>query len=140
MVSYVCYNKRSGTSDHKPSCPSHCGHQEPFLWFGARNTTSNWFWAATYSFLWFILDQIFRASWVSLYIFSHAWNLEDRGFKSRGEGVLHHIFVSRVQHLKKNWTQSDQSFCENEGSKRSKINQKVGQLDWKSRWKFIQNA
>ncbi len=31
-------------------------------------------------------------------------------------------------------------FWENEGSKRSKINEKGGQLDWKSRRKLIQNA
>ncbi len=31
-------------------------------------------------------------------------------------------------------------FCENDGSKRSKINGKGGQLDWQSRWKLIQNA
>ncbi len=29
----------------------------------------------------------------------------------------------------KNWTQSDLRFCENEGSNRSKINKKGGQLD-----------
>ncbi len=46
-----------------------------------------------------------------------------------GGGVLHQIFGSQVQHVKKNWTQSDLRFCENEGSKRSKINEKEGQLD-----------
>ncbi len=44
-------------------------------------------------------------------------------------GVLHQIFVRQVQHAKENWTQSDLRFCENEGSKRSKINDKGDQLD-----------
>ncbi len=35
--------------------------------------------------------------------------------------------------MKKNWTQSDLRFCENEGSKRFKINEKGGQLDNKLR-------
>ncbi len=34
-----------------------------------------------------------------------------------GGGVLHQIFGTRVQHTKKKWTQSDLSFCKNEGSK-----------------------
>ncbi len=36
------------------------------------------------------------------------------------------IFGSHVQHAKKNGTKSDPKFCENEGSKRSKINEKRG--------------
>ncbi len=44
-------------------------------------------------------------------------------------GVLHQIFSSQVQHVTTNWTLSDLRFCENEGSKRSKLNIKVGQLD-----------
>ncbi len=36
-----------------------------------------------------------------------------------------------VQHAKKNWTQSDIRFCENEGSNRFKINEKCGHLDRK---------
>ncbi len=35
-----------------------------------------------------------------------------------------YFFGSWVQHVKKNWTQSNLRFCENEGSKRSKINEK----------------
>ncbi len=31
-------------------------------------------------------------------------------------GVLHQIFGTRVQHTKTKWTQSDLSFCKNEGS------------------------
>ncbi len=50
-----------------------------------------------------------------------------------GEGVLHQIFDTRVQHTAKKWTQSDLRFCENEGSKRFKINEKGGQLDRKLR-------
>ncbi len=57
-----------------------------------------------------------------------------------GCGVLHPIFASQVRHAKKNWTHSDISFCENEGWKRSKIIEKRGQLDWKSRGKLIQSA
>ncbi len=45
-----------------------------------------------------------------------------------------------VQHVKINWTQLDLMLCENERLKRSKINENGGQLDWKSRKKFIQNA
>ncbi len=39
------------------------------------------------------------------------------------EGVLYQISGSQVQHMMKNWTKSDQSFCKYEGSKRSKINE-----------------
>ncbi len=42
-----------------------------------------------------------------------------------GVGELHQIFSSRVQHAKINWTQSDLKFCKNEGSKRSKIMEKI---------------
>ncbi len=48
-----------------------------------------------------------------------------------GGGVLHQIFGTRVQHAIKNWTQLDLMFCENEWSKRFKINEKGGQLDLK---------
>ncbi len=60
----------------------------------------------------------------------HIW-LEVRGLG----GVL-----CRVQHAKNNWNQLDLKLCKNEGSKRSKINEKGGQLDKKSWRKFIQNA
>ncbi len=40
------------------------------------------------------------------------------------EGVLHQIFSTRVQHTKKEWTQSDISFCKNEGSKKLKLMEK----------------
>ncbi len=43
--------------------------------------------------------------------------------------VLHQISVSWVQHVTNNCTHSDLRFCENELSKRSKINEKGGQLD-----------
>ncbi len=56
-------------------------------------------------------------------------------------GVLQQIFSGWVhQHVKIIWTQSDLRFCENEGLKLSKINEKGGQLDRKSRSKLIQNA
>ncbi len=48
-----------------------------------------------------------------------------------GGGELQQIFGSQVQHMRKNWTQSDVRFCENEGSKRFKINEKGGQLNKK---------
>ncbi len=57
-----------------------------------------------------------------------------------GGVVLHQIFGKRVQHAIKNWTKSDRRFCKNERSKRSKINEKGGQLDQKSRRKLILNA
>ncbi len=41
--------------------------------------------------------------------------------------------------VKKTWTQSDIRFCENEGSKRFKINEKGSQMDRKSMRKLIQN-
>ncbi len=47
-----------------------------------------------------------------------------------GGGVLHQIFGTQVQHMKKKWTQSDLRFCENE---RFQINEKGGQLDQKLR-------
>ncbi len=57
-----------------------------------------------------------------------------------GGEVLHQIFGDQVQQAIKNWTQSDFRSCQNEGSKRFKINQKGGQFNRKSRGKFIQNA
>ncbi len=57
-----------------------------------------------------------------------------------GLGVLHQIFGREVWHTIKKWTQSDLKFCKNEGSIRSKTNEKGGQLDRKLRWKLIQNA
>ncbi len=55
-------------------------------------------------------------------------------------GVLHHIFGSRVQHMIKYFTESDLRFCENEGSKRSNINEK--EVNWienqeKNRYKVL---
>ncbi len=50
-----------------------------------------------------------------------------------GGVVLHPIFGTQVQHVKKNWIQPDLRFYENEGSKRFKINEKGGQLDIKLR-------
>ncbi len=46
-----------------------------------------------------------------------------------GGGLLHKIFGTRVQHAIKNWNLLDVRFCKNEGSKRSKNNEKGGQLD-----------
>ncbi len=45
-----------------------------------------------------------------------------------GGGVLHQMFGTRVQHTKKKWTQSDLSFCKNEGSKHFKLMEKV--VNW----------
>ncbi len=39
------------------------------------------------------------------------------------------MFGNWVQHALKNLTQLDLKFCKNEGSKRSKINEKGGHLD-----------
>ncbi len=49
------------------------------------------------------------------------------------------FLVAGFSTLKK-WTPLNLRFCKNEGAKRSKINEKGGQLDWISRRKFIQNA
>ncbi len=57
-----------------------------------------------------------------------------------GVGVLHQIFSREVRHTIKKWTQSDVKFCKNEGSIRSKTNEKGGQLDRKLRRKLIQNG
>ncbi len=43
-------------------------------------------------------------------------------------GVFHKHFSTVVQQTNKNWTQLDLTFCENEESKRSKINEKWDQL------------
>ncbi len=43
-----------------------------------------------------------------------------------GGGRIHQYFGSQVQHAQRNWTQSDLRFCENEVSKRFKINEKGG--------------
>ncbi len=40
--------------------------------------------------------------------------------------VLHQIFNREVRHAIKKWTQSDLKFCKNEGSIRSKTNEKGG--------------
>ncbi len=58
----------------------------------------------------------------------------------RPRGVLHQIFGREVQHAIKKWTQSDLKFCKNEGSIRSKTNEKGGQLDKKLRLKVMQNG
>ncbi len=50
-----------------------------------------------------------------------------------GEGVLDQIFGREVRHMIRKWTQSDLKFCKNEGSIRSKTNEKGGQLDRKFR-------
>ncbi len=51
----------------------------------------------------------------------------------RPGAVLHQIFGREVRHAIKKWTQSDLTFCRNEGSMRSKTNEKGGQLDRKLR-------
>ncbi len=43
-----------------------------------------------------------------------------------GVGVFHQIFGREVQLTIKKWTQSDLKFCKNEGSIRSKTNEKGG--------------
>ncbi len=45
------------------------------------------------------------------------------------EGVIRQIFSNEIQHMIKNWTELDLRFCKYEGSKRSNINGKGGQLD-----------
>ncbi len=57
----------------------------------------------------------------------------------RGE-VLHQIFSIEVRYLIRKWTQSDLKFCKNEGSIRSKTNEKRGQLDQTFRQKLMQNG
>ncbi len=56
--------------------------------------------------------------------------------KMRGGGVLHQIFGSRVQHAKTDWTQFALKFCKNEGSNRSKINEKRGSIGLKIKMKI----
>ncbi len=50
--------------------------------------------------------------------------------------IIHQIFGSWVQHTNTNWTQSDLRFCENKGSKRSKINEKGGSIGLKIKEKI----
>ncbi len=57
-----------------------------------------------------------------------------------GEGVLHQIFGTQVQHTNIFFTQSDLRFCENDGSKRFKNNEKGDQLDrklWENWYKML---
>ncbi len=56
----------------------------------------------------------------------------------KGRGVLHQFFSREVQHTIKKWTQSDLNFYKNEGSIRSKTNEKGGQLDRKLRRQLMQ--
>ncbi len=59
---------------------------------------------------------------------------------SQGQGrVLHQSFCKGFQHTIK-MDPMDLRFCKNEGSKKSKTNEKGGQLDRKSRRKLLQNA
>ncbi len=57
-----------------------------------------------------------------------------------GGGVLHQMFGREVQHVIKKWTQSDLKFCKNEGSTRSKTNEKGSQFDRKLTRKLVQNG
>ncbi len=54
--------------------------------------------------------------------------------------VLHQIFSRWVQHAIKNWTQLHLKFCKIGVTKRSKINEKIVQLDRELWRKLIQNA
>ncbi len=54
-------------------------------------------------------------------------------------GYFNKCTVERFGTQKK-WTQSDLKFCENEGSIRSKTNEKGGQLDRKLRRKLMKNG
>ncbi len=52
------------------------------------------------------------------------------------------MFYNKVQHMIKNWTQSDLRFCKNEASKRSYINEK--RFNWiknqrKNSYKMLKN-
>ncbi len=63
-------------------------------------------------------DNLLTASAVN-----HATRCTFTGIRPRG-GVLHQIFGTRVQNTKKKWTQSDLSFCKNEGSTNLKLMEK----------------
>ncbi len=60
--------------------------------------------------------------------------------ESPGVGVLHQISGREVRHAIKNGPNQILSFCKNEGSIRSKTNEKGYQLDRKLRRKLIQNG
>ncbi len=64
---------------------------------------------------------------------------QDGAIILQGGGFFTKCSVAGLSTQKK-WTKWDLRFCENEGSIRFKINEIVGQLDWKSRRKLIQNA
>ncbi len=72
--------------------------------------------------------------------FNNAHSYFDPGWGGGGQGYFSKFSVARVQHMIQKWTQSDLQFSKNEASIRSKINDNRGQLDQKSRRKFIQNA
>ncbi len=55
-------------------------------------------------------------------------------------GIFHQIFSREFQHAIQKWSQLDLMFGKNEGSIRSKTNEKGCQLDRKLRWKLIQNG
>ncbi len=68
------------------------------------------------------------------------WHPPYQSYDTMGGGVLHQIFGTRVQHANFFGTQSDLSYCENEGSNRFKINEKEGHLDRKSRRKDLNSV
>ncbi len=55
-------------------------------------------------------------------------------------GYFTKYLVGRFGTQYKKWTQSDLKFCKNEGSIRSKTNEKGSQLDQQLRRKLIQNG
>ncbi len=57
-----------------------------------------------------------------------------------GRGNTSQIFGIWVQHAIRNWTQSDLSFCKNEGPNKSMINEKGGSIESKIKKKMMQNA
>ncbi len=67
------------------------------------------------------------------------WNSAIGCNKPGGGGELYQIFSSQVQHAIK-FDPIGSTICKNEGSKRSKTNEKGGQLDKKTSRKFIKKA
>ncbi len=91
-----------------------------------------------FSILLFLCSSVFVYFSISEHLSNTLYHL--KGTPRGGGGGLNQIYGSWVQHVINYWSQSDLRFCKNEGSKRSKINEKGSQLDRKSWRKYVQNA
>ncbi len=94
-----------------------------------------WDWVTSQTVTTCNIEPGYFNDWVSGHL---NYQIEHQWVSILGVEVLHQIFDSWFQCAMQNWTQWDLRFCKNEGSRRSKINEKSGQLSWKSTRKLIQ--